>query len=746
MKKLFIIFIFSFLTIKVFSQLYISGNIIDSSNTPVPYHMVSISSDGNPLSIVYSDISGNYLFYSPNFSCNCIISISTLDCLGEIHQISGSYTPYINHDFQICFDTSNISSNCSSYFFFYSGVGTLFEYQFFDGSFGNAYSWEWDFGDNTYSSIQNPYHTFTDPGTYNVCLTISNLGSCSDTYCDSVTVDGIYIPTCQALFFSSATIPPTNIDFGDISYSSGTIVEWFWDFDDGNTSTLQNPSHTFQYSGDYNVCLKITTDDSCTNTFCNIVHFIGPAPVCQANFNSIHDSLMCSGCFQFSENSTTSGLIIDWFWDFGDGDTSTLQNPNHIYSNYGTYFTCLTVFTDDNCENTFCDSITFFNPPQICEANFSYNIDTSNSCQNCFQFSDSSMSSSTINEWNWNFGDGDSSIIKNPNHIYAINGEYIVCLTIKTIDSCTSSFCDTVFVSGNIPLFSISGVVKGNFLPIANGEIILFGSGKSWTNSINFGEYIFTDLEAGNYISYAIPENTTISNFAPTYLVNSLYWSESIEISLNSNIINADIELISFQNNFDGNGVISGTIVFIDSTNTNKEYERNLNLSLENISVLLLDMEDKLLDYILTDASGNFAFRSLPFGTYKIYTEITGYQTFPAIVRIDAGNQIIENIEIIIYGDQVIIGIKNDLFNKNSVQTYPNPVKNKLNIEFALKKCTYIELYIYNEFGQNVYTNKRKYMIGKHAKKIDVNSLPNGLYFLRIQAESKSLHEVKFVK
>ncbi|MFQ5335200.1 MAG: PKD domain-containing protein, partial [Flavobacteriales bacterium] len=160
-------------------------------------------------------------------------------------------------------------------------------------------------------------------------------------------------------------------------------------------------------------------------------------------------NVLCSQCdsavaqFTYTDSSNTvqfsdaSSGASTWFWDFGDGNNSTLQNPSHTYAADSTYFVCLII--SNNCSvDTICDSVVICTLPI---AVFSWMQDTVLS----IQFSDSSTGA---NSWYWDFGDGDTSTLQNPNHIYGAEGWYLVCLYVSD-GFCSDSICDSIFVSGN---------------------------------------------------------------------------------------------------------------------------------------------------------------------------------------------------------------------------------------------------------------------------------------------------------
>ena len=141
----------------------------------------------------------------------------------------------------------------------------------------------------------------------------------------------------------------------------------------------------------------------------------------------------------------SAGQIKLWQWSFGDGSTSTTQNPTHTYAVGGTYFVCLTVSNSDSgniCHDVLCNAITI-HEPGACVADYHYAIDP----VDLFKTHFTDQSSGNINGWHWDFGDGSFSYDRNPTHIFPSFGKYRVCLTAYNVDSvsvCNDVKCDSV--------------------------------------------------------------------------------------------------------------------------------------------------------------------------------------------------------------------------------------------------------------------------------------------------------------
>ncbi len=145
----------------------------------------------------------------------------------------------------------------------------------------------------------------------------------------------------------SYTSDGLTVDFSDSSSDSdGSIDSWSWDFDDGNTSTQQNPLHSYSSSGDYTVELTVTDDEGASSTVSKTITVSEGDQSPTADFSYSIDNLTVS----FSDGSSDSdGSIDSWSWDFdGDGtEDETVQNPSFTYSSGGSYDVTLTVTDDD---------------------------------------------------------------------------------------------------------------------------------------------------------------------------------------------------------------------------------------------------------------------------------------------------------------------------------------------------------------------------------------------------------------
>lgn len=210
---------------------------------------------------------------------------------------------------------------------------------------GPLISWLWDFGDATTSITNNPIHTYTGSGTFPVSLVVTSSNGCSDTVQQSVTVNPLPI----AQFTHEVACENSPVQFTDISFiSSGSIVSWEYTFEGSSVSTSQNPVYSFAGSGSFPVTLVVQSALGCEGTATSNV-VVNPAPTADFVINP-NPALALENVY-FTDASTGNQLV-DWYWNFGDGEGDNNQNSVHNYSNGGNFPITLIVTDINGCEDT----------------------------------------------------------------------------------------------------------------------------------------------------------------------------------------------------------------------------------------------------------------------------------------------------------------------------------------------------------------------------------------------------------
>jgi PKD repeat protein len=231
-------------------------------------------------------------------------------------------------------------------------------YLFADQSNSNStiVSWDWNFGDGSLSSFQNPEHQYLSEGTYLVSLSITCSDGSSDSITDTIKVAKVIPPSCSAYYtYNADSANPLIYHFTDHSLSQNdTIIAWQWNFGDMTTgSTQQNPIHQYAAIGTYYVSLSISTSGGHSAIYSDSISVINTLPNCNASFSYKADSVSGNPkAIFFYDQSTSADPIISWRWDFADGDSSLNQNPAHIFPYAGIYDVSLRIKTQNGCSST----------------------------------------------------------------------------------------------------------------------------------------------------------------------------------------------------------------------------------------------------------------------------------------------------------------------------------------------------------------------------------------------------------
>jgi PKD repeat protein len=296
--------------------------------------------------------------------------------------------------------------------------------QFVDSSTNSPTSWAWSFGDGGAATTENPSHTYATTGTFTVTLTSTNsAGSNTISKAGYITViPASTIPSASFSAIKTTGTTPFSVQFIDTSSNGPTA--WVWSFGDGYTTLQQNPVHTYTSVGSFTVTLTASNSaGSSTYTQSGYVTTTLAAPI--ASFTSNITSGPEPLYVQFSDTSLNGPA--SWYWAFGDGNTSTIQNPLYAYTSPGSYTVVLTATNTAGSNST--NIARYINVSAIATPVASFTSDTTTGyVPLTVRFNDTSTNSPT--SWNWDFGDGRISTVQNPSHVYTSAGTYSVVLTV----------------------------------------------------------------------------------------------------------------------------------------------------------------------------------------------------------------------------------------------------------------------------------------------------------------------------
>lgn len=329
-------------------------------------------------------------------------------------------------------------------------------------------AWNWSFGDEGSSTLQNPTRTYAAAGQYSVELIAATNKGCKDTISKSVVVHPL----------PSATFTTGNACLGDTTYftnqstiavnsTNDAITAWNWRLGDNSAPvTTANTSHQYAAIGSYTVELKVVSSFGCTDSVSKTV-VINPNPVVAF---TAYDTAGCEPqCATFTDASSVSpGSNAAWSWNFGDGAAADGTTVVHCYSNDSVFAPklfsiTLTVTSDSSCvsELTKNNYITVYPLPV---ANFTVSPSTSSITNPVITITNLSTGADF---WTWTFGGSitdTSSLQYPPDQIYADTGAYTMRLITNTQFSCTDTSYQTIVIEPDFMLY-----IPGAFSPNDDG-------------------------------------------------------------------------------------------------------------------------------------------------------------------------------------------------------------------------------------------------------------------------------------
>lgn len=377
----------------------------------------------------------------------------------------------------------NCSTSCSIFSLFtYNMNPSNCEVLFVGTATGGTppYSYFWDFGDGNTATGPNPTHQYPNNSTWTPCLTVVDAAGCDTTYCDFVTVS-CTPPPCDAQFTYTYAACDSVIFF---PVSVGSQYTYSWDFGDGNTSNDPNPGHWYTADGSYAVVLTLTdTVAGCTDIITGLVTVSCGTP-CTVNGAIAHnvDSSNCT--VQFVSTAFGGTPPYTYFWNFGDGNTSTDPSPAHNYVNMGAWTPCLTITDATGCDTVICDVVFVNCVTPSCDANFS---PTYLSCSDVIF---NPVNTGPQYTHFWDYGDGNTSTDPTPTHTFA-DGVYIVWHYVEdTLTGCADSTLLTITIACGTGC-TVDGVWTYN-LNTSNCEVHFassaWGGQAPYTYFWNFGD------------------------------------------------------------------------------------------------------------------------------------------------------------------------------------------------------------------------------------------------------------------
>lgn len=417
--------------------------------------------DGNTSQVrnpayTYSD-TGKYtvrLITTNQFAC--------IDTLEKINYITVNSKADLNF-------TSSVSSGCAP-------LGVYF----YIDSAARSTSYYWKTGRGPMLNGDSVAATFDTSGVYPITLIANYTNGCTD----SITKPNyIQVMGGEDVSFTTDTIPLCangTIQFINTSQQASYRL-FLWDFGDSTTSQLQNPDHVYSRAGAYQVTLSATDTNNCSTTYTSTITI----STIQAHFTALNTRGCAPLTIDFVNNSSLSDR---WFWNFGDGDTSHSKNPTHTFQTSGKFDISLVIETNSGCR----DSIHLNEFIEVYDDTITAGLtDTIEGCLPMpIDFSNNNLGNTS---WIWDFGNGDTSMIKSPTYTYQTPGTYTVSLSTFSSNGCP------IFIK-NYATFKINSIVPDMSVLLfdcSTRTLQLTDSTKNAASWIwNFGDRTFSTLQS----------------------------------------------------------------------------------------------------------------------------------------------------------------------------------------------------------------------------------------------------------
>ncbi len=376
---------------------------------------------------------------------------------------------------------------------------------------GNLTIFAWTFGDGNQDFGSEVQHTFTQAGTYNVCLTVRDNLDAQNISCQNVFVNRL--PTAKFAVASNVNDSVVLIDNGSQDFD-GSIVDYSWNWGDGIIE--MTGSHNYTLGGFYNVSLKVTDNLGGEDITWELLRVNAP-PIADFEITQIVNNTIT---IDSSISSDVDGVILDYSWSFGDGE-SRLTNTSSIFSHHyrfgGNYLITLNV--TDNMGDTSCYSyLVFVDIPPFADFEIVGVLEHDwvivsakpylSRRGNTFDF-DGQLSSLI-----WNFGDNSSNISNSTNsaqmHQYRIGGDYTITLYAQDNNGIYSQKAQrNVFIDNPpIPAFIVANIDDGLITLNASSSYDIDGSVTTYCWNFNDGTEINCQ-DDNSTIQYAYSKSGT---------------------------------------------------------------------------------------------------------------------------------------------------------------------------------------------------------------------------------------------
>jgi PKD repeat protein len=542
---------------------------------------------------------------------------------------------------------------------------------FSNNSSNNADDFLWTFAGGTpeTSTQENPTVTYDTAGIYDVILLVTNnAGEDEITEISLITVEEA--PTVGFNMSVDALV----VDFENMSTGYDTLL---WEFGDGNSSTIEDPTHTYETEDTYEVTLKVI--NSCDTV--TMVQSINLTTAPTAGYSAD----VTEGCLPLTVEytNTSSTNTTDWLWSFPGGmpATSTEVNPSVIYEAVGTYNVSLKV-TNEVGEDSILsmDQISILDVPT---ADFDYTVDNFD-----IDFTDQS---SNFDNLSWDFGDGNMSVENNPINTYAEDGTYEVILS--ATNECGTIEKNQIVIISTLPIANFSASVTEGCIPLTveySNSSSANATAWQWTFS---GGTPSTSTDENPSVSY-----TAVGIYEVTLIVSSTAGDDTL--SMVDYISTQDVPTTNFE------------------FSSLSEFEYTFSNTSTDADTYVWDFGDGTMS---TEENSEHIY--IEEGTYTVIlstTNVCGTTTYEEVITI-IGTSTIEELDVF-----------------GGVSISPNPNNGDFLLSMSVATAGDVRMEIYNIYGQKLQTGNFLIGSGYNNLPIQLENHTPGAYLMLLRKGDQS--------
>jgi len=309
--------------------------------------------------------------------------------------------------------------------------------------------YDWNLGDNSFSTEKHPRHSYISSGKYNIKLVCTDQGGCKDSNIKNVIVLPQTISDFEIIALNKC-LDSNKFIFNNTTTNNFEYFSSYWDFGDNTIDTNFNTVHHYSKEGIYVVKLITTALMGCKDTTYKFLNVYSNPEI---DF-TVNDTNQCfnDNKFIFTFVSLDDDLNCKKIWDFGDKTIDTSKITIHSYNQPGSYLVTLLVKSSEGCYQTIGKLIEVYNNPK---ANFIVNDTIQCLDSNLFIFTNLSTSKNCDLNNLWNFGDNQFDTTSIPKHTYLSPGIYNVTLIVKDIFFCSDTINHFVYIDSSPVILNI---------------------------------------------------------------------------------------------------------------------------------------------------------------------------------------------------------------------------------------------------------------------------------------------------